>query len=1697
MFKIKKLQAFCNSSQSLLRISNCSKIIWLLVLGVGISLLGFGQDEILLYENDFETFNIEPSNTFICSNGVPFDDLDRTTVNELWGGTGSGTGGNVFFNQTFTVETILINGEDNRYTDPDGKGGNYCIGMLTNSGNDDMLSLTLNTQTLTFLNISFSLSAIDLGGCNSFGVNVPIMKIRIYDTPNGIFDFSNKGTELGEATVEGIEPMADKYTFSWIETNTNLNIEESINGNISIVFDLIQSGYGALDNLRITATETCDTSEINLDSSLVAHYPFQGTAIDVSQSTNNGELFGATLTTDRFGNEGNAFHFDGSSYISIADNQSLQPRNFTISLWCKFENLNENVNILIDKHLTDNDADSYELWFENNTIYGQLSDLSGSGDTISHTFLPDENTWYHIVYSFSDENNIKSLYVNDTIVRIVNSLEENKTIAYSNSPVNIGAGYLSENERQYFFNGDIDDVRIYDRVLSSCEIEALFELPYISYTEDTAANCNDGIDNDGDGFKDCEDLDCIIDNLCESNTNNACPVDSFFKLRPGDGVFTCASERIDNNPVVAIKNIDEVLPNGLLPNRDLSGSITKGKVFTKNEIGGEVFGTCIDDAGNIYVSATTLYSYNRNNFSGKKQNGFASIVKISGDSLKIDTTFLAVLKQSAEISGFKNEIGEALYKNNSNETYSGLGNIAYDSNRDHLLVTNFEDGKIWRINTNGIVIDSFDPFMPDNGINGFAPLGERLWGIQTHALNDGSTEIYFGVWNTYRRAPSSNRNTLYKMKIDSQGNFTNNSLQFILEVPDLRNSNQPISDIAISKDGLRLILSCHTMFGDINLDSGTTADFAHHSSLYYIERNTIDSSIWSSPKRFNLSSNTTIGNSAGGVDFGPLQAVPNFDFGSICDQMIWASGDNLLGGVTTYGLQGFSISEVFNENAVDITQSYIIDGNGVLGNDKSYLGDIEIFTCNCFECDVRLDIESTNQENNCCFEADLLNLGVSTNVTRIEIAINSSEINFLNEVTVNDTSFIHSINNNVLAIESNPNSENYPLLPNLNSNNFINFCMANNGNPLDEYSFTARYFDETNEELSLCKQSLSVETNTCELTISNVGCTNPTACNYNPAATEDDGSCIPCYLDCDSNPIIDELPGTQCENENSNVLLSYIDFNCECIDVDIVVQCVVETPSAQTIAGEEYCFIVTVTDSLSNEILPNFPVNFFVEGANEGTFGVDTTDQFGQIDFCYPANSPGLDFITVNCGNFNLTFNALIFDFNFSPINLNFGPFTYTSSNGSLVNINNLQIDEEVCTTVVIEDNAGEIITGVEVIIVSVGENTGDTLVNVITTTNLNGEIKFCGTNSNVGVEQCILSIPSTEELMPIDTIINLNWIDLISEPVCLNDNLDTLNCPCNSVDYFALRALYLSTDGENWRRNDGWEQVKNYPPPTDCDLSDLYGVTLDNNGRVTEINLYNNDLNGTLTPEIGDLTELTALYLSSVNLDGEIPVEIAKLSKLEYLFFVASGISGAIPPELGELTNMKDLRLSYNSLTGEIPIELTTLPNLDYLNLRNNQLSGSIPPELVNLSNLRWLILSNNQLSGCYPSALSALCDQLIYNFFGEEDDIDSGNSLEAEWDDFCLAGEGDCNTLRLGDLNNFDLYPNPTTGNVIVQFENVTEQARFINIYNIAGKSEVSELVTSGKNKQLNLNHLSKGIYIVDVSNGFISKTQKLIIQ
>ena len=161
---------------------------------------------------------------------------------------------------------------------------------------------------------------------------------------------------------------------------------------------------------------------------------------------------------------------------------------------------------------------------------------------------------------------------------------------------------------------------------------------------------------------------------------------------------------------------------------------------------------------------------------------------------------------------------------------------------------------------------------------------------------------------------------------------------------------------------------------------------------------------------------------------------------------------------------------------------------------------------------------------------------------------------------------------------------------------------------------------------------------------------------------------------------------------------------------------------------------------------------------------------------------------------------------------------------------------------------------------------------------------------------------------------------------------------------------------------------------------------------RVTELDLRNRGLRGTIPVQLGSLSALTSLNLSTVQrvcqgdvcrdieesernrLTGTIPATLGNLSNLEYLSLTRNQLTGSIPSEIGNLSNLILMGLGGNQLSGTVPAWLGNMTSLVGLFLWDNQLTGSIPTSLGSLSNLGWLEMGSNQLSGSIPVELGNL---------------------------------------------------------------------------------------------------------------------------
>jgi Leucine-rich repeat (LRR) protein len=267
-----------------------------------------------------------------------------------------------------------------------------------------------------------------------------------------------------------------------------------------------------------------------------------------------------------------------------------------------------------------------------------------------------------------------------------------------------------------------------------------------------------------------------------------------------------------------------------------------------------------------------------------------------------------------------------------------------------------------------------------------------------------------------------------------------------------------------------------------------------------------------------------------------------------------------------------------------------------------------------------------------------------------------------------------------------------------------------------------------------------------------------------------------------------------------------------------------------------------------------------------------------------------------------------------------------------------------------------------------------------------------------------------------------------------------------------ALVALYNSMDGPNWTNKSGW-LVTNTP----CSW---YGVVC-SGGHVKDLSLNNNQLSGSIPPELGNLASLERLYLQCNQLSGSIPPELGNLASLQVVFLYMNQLSGSIPPELGNLASLREVYLHSNKLSGSIPPQLGSLANLAMFHLADNRLSGNIPPQLGNLASLRYLYLNMNQLSGSIPPELGDLASletlTLNSNQLSGSIPPELGNLASLQYLDLWnnqLSGSIPPELGNLASLQYLSLGANQLSGSIPPELGNLANLQRlFLNINQLSG--------------------------------------------
>jgi len=237
---------------------------------------------------------------------------------------------------------------------------------------------------------------------------------------------------------------------------------------IAIAWVTTACGSGSSTNSDTLSTEvnvvtgTGDTG--SLTEGLLAYYPFDGNANDTSDNRYHGEIHHVLLTTDRHNAKNSAYHFDGSqSYIDLKIERSTYPK-FSMCTWYQYWG-----DINAD-HQTLFSSDAANFWVGKENGNSNIGVQEGNDNpNVAIGTNGWDGAWHHLCYVY-DEGTV-ALYLDNKNVDL-----DNKNVGMANLGQGSGSIWLGKENHGngFFFHGNIDEVRLYERALSPEDVNIVF-----------------------------------------------------------------------------------------------------------------------------------------------------------------------------------------------------------------------------------------------------------------------------------------------------------------------------------------------------------------------------------------------------------------------------------------------------------------------------------------------------------------------------------------------------------------------------------------------------------------------------------------------------------------------------------------------------------------------------------------------------------------------------------------------------------------------------------------------------------------------------------------------------------------------------------------------------------------------------------------------------------------------------------------------------------------------------------------------------------------------------------------------------------------------------------------------------------------------------------------------------------------------
>lgn len=456
----------------------------------------------------FNTSNCTPpaaplvnSPVYYCLDATA-DQLTATGSNLIWGGTGNISGsvggtntlntGAVYVdanasnnrktNFTTTTSDVTITTVDYYITSWQAVNG-LTLGIFNSSGTEIATSSTTTTfnagSTAVKITNTFNYS-IESADDYSIGVSSGYGNIG-YDNPS--FPISEI---TGTINLTGVSKVGNRcyndIKFEMTSSGSTAPIPSTTSAG-STFYEVTQTVDGCISpaatiEVIVTAVPSFEQAPL---SGLLRWYKLDGNGDDASGNSNTATLQGSpTVTTDRNNNPASAYLFNGTSqYISTANSVTTANTNTSSQgVWFKTTSTNGGLLIGLGGSQTGGSWNHDRILYMSPTgklVFGYYNN-SNPCPNITTSGSYNDGNWHFVLATFSSTGGIK-MYVDGNLIAsnpIVGTPYGVDNHYWRSAYLQMGSYWPTPPNWPYYFSGVLDDITIYNRVLTASEVSALY-----------------------------------------------------------------------------------------------------------------------------------------------------------------------------------------------------------------------------------------------------------------------------------------------------------------------------------------------------------------------------------------------------------------------------------------------------------------------------------------------------------------------------------------------------------------------------------------------------------------------------------------------------------------------------------------------------------------------------------------------------------------------------------------------------------------------------------------------------------------------------------------------------------------------------------------------------------------------------------------------------------------------------------------------------------------------------------------------------------------------------------------------------------------------------------------------------------------------------------------------------------------------